>query len=81
LLAAFALLAPAATAQHSAGNKPPGNAPYVASPQDVTIPGNPITVIVRPSGSYAVYRNGIQQFYGAYAEGVYLWVNGQVWGP
>ncbi len=81
LVGAFALLAPAATAQRPLGNKPPGNSPYVASPQDVTIPGNPISVIVRPSGSYAVYRNGIQQFYGAYAEGVYLWVNGQVWGP
>ncbi len=82
LVGAFALLAPTATAQHPLGDtKPPGNAPYVASPQDVTIPGSPISVIVRPSGSYAVYRNGIQQFYGAYAEGVYLWVNGQVWGP
>ena len=45
-----------------------------ATPLDVIIPGSPISITVRPSGSYAVYRNGIQQFYGGNAEGVYLWV-------
>ncbi len=58
-----------------------GGGSYAATPLDVTIPGSPLQVVVRPSGSYAVYRNGTQQFYGGYAEGVYLWVNGQVWGP
>ena len=50
-------------------------------PQDVTIPGAPLSVVVRDTSSYGVYRNGVQQFYGGNAKGVYLWVNGQVWGP
>ena len=58
-----------------------GGEGYVASPQDVTIPGSPLSVVVRDTSSYGVYRNGTQQFYGGHAEGVYLWVNGQVWGP
>ncbi len=58
-----------------------GNQSYPATPLDQTIPGSPLRVVVRPSGSYAVYRNNIQQFFGQYAEGVYLWVNNQVWGP
>jgi hypothetical protein len=58
-----------------------GDGPYAATPLDVTIPGAPLQVVVRPSGSYSVYRNNVQQFYGGYAEGVYLWVNGVVWGP
>jgi hypothetical protein len=42
-------------------------------------------VIVRDSGSYAVYRNNVQQFYECNAEGHYLWVPSlesyAVWGP
>ncbi len=53
---------------------------------DLTIPGSPISVIVRDSGAYGVYRNNVQQFFGGYAEGTYLWVQApggavQVWGP
>jgi hypothetical protein len=81
LIGAFALLAPAAAARPPQAPKPPGNSPYAPTPLDVTIPGSPLSVVVRPSGSYAVYRNNIQQFYGGYAEGPYLWVNGAVWGP
>jgi hypothetical protein len=58
-----------------------GGQATAATPLDVTIPGAPISVIVRPTSSYGVYRNSIQQFYGGHAEGVYLWVNGAVWGP
>jgi uncharacterized repeat protein (TIGR01451 family) len=58
-----------------------GGRGYAASPLDVTIPGSPLSVVVRDTSSYGVYRNGTNQFYGGNAEGVYLWVNGQVWGP
>jgi pimeloyl-ACP methyl ester carboxylesterase len=64
------------------GKEPKGS----DTPLDVTIPGSPISVVARPSGSYGVYRNSIKQFYGGYAEGVYLWVRSAsgstaVWGP
>ena len=65
--------------------KPGADAPERSGPLDVTIPGSPLRVVVRDSGAYGVYRNNVQQFFGGYAEGVYLWVPGpngvSVWGP
>src|SRR4051794_17998350 len=60
LFAAPSLAAPAADKG--------GGGDYIASPQDVTIPGAPLSVVVRDTSSYGVYRNGVQQFYGGHAE-------------
>src|SRR5437763_1985297 len=48
---------------------------------DQTIPGVPLRSVARDTGSVGVLYNDAQQFYDTFAEGVYLWVNGQVWGP
>lgn len=48
---------------------------------DQTIPGSPLSVTVRDSGSAALYYNGIGQFFSDNGEGVFIWLNGQVWGP
>src|SRR5947199_6838064 len=63
---------------------PPAQAkPRVKAPpmSDQTIPGTPVRATARDSGSVGIFYNGVGQFYSEYAEGVYLWVNGQVWGP
>src|SRR5438105_1145246 len=81
LLSGVALAGSAARAafpavDHSAPTSPPSasdanpqtkpNPPTHSTPLDVTIPGAPISVVVRPSGAYSVYYNGVQQFYGGY---------------
>ena len=48
---------------------------------DQTIFGNPLRVVVRPAGVMRSIAIISSNSIGQYAEGVYLWVNGQVWGP
>lgn len=48
---------------------------------DQTINGVPLRITSRDTGSVGVFYNGVGQFYSDYAEGVYIWANGQVWGP
>lgn len=58
-------------------------------PGDITLTGSTLKLIVRPTGTYALYRNGIYQFYDDYAAGVFLWLPPNsgygntftVWGP
>src|SRR6266508_1666128 len=45
------------------------------------VTGSPLTFYVNDDTSTAMYYNGIQQFYGQNAEGVFIWVNGYVYGP
>ena len=45
------------------------------------INGAPFRIIGYSDGSVAVYRDGVQQFYGGRASGVYLWAAGVAWGP
>jgi hypothetical protein len=47
----------------------------------VAIYGIPLQIIAYSNGSVAVYRNGVQQFFGSNASGVYMWVGGKAWGP
>jgi uncharacterized repeat protein (TIGR02543 family) len=42
--------------------------------------GSPLSFYVNDDTSTAMYYNGIQQFYGGNAEGVFIWVNGAVYG-
>src|SRR4051812_10290183 len=48
---------------------------------DQTINGTPLRATSRDTGSVGIFYNGAGQFYSDYAEGVYVWANGQVWGP
>jgi hypothetical protein len=48
---------------------------------DQTIPGSPLRIVVRDNGSAGVFYNDAAQFYFDYAEGVFLWADGRVWGP
>src|SRR5436305_1815921 len=57
------------------------NDPYVCGTDDVLIAGAPLSICVRDSSSYTVDRDEVAQFYGGHAEGVYLWVGRDVWGP
>src|SRR5438045_1859098 len=62
----------------SAPAKPQVKAPPMA---DQTIPGTPVRAVARDSGTVGIFYNNAAQYYSDYAEGVYLWVNSQVWGP
>ena|GEM_PF-2675419 len=46
-----------------------------------SVSGTPLSFSVNDDTSTAMYYNGVQQFYGRYAEGVFIWVNGMVYGP
>lgn len=76
----------ASSLNQSYPDKPSSVPTYEPSADDLTIPGSPISVVVRPSGSYAAFRDDDAQFYGGHAEGAYLWVHPSsgsttVWGP
>ena len=80
----------AAKDAQEAGNcssKSPGNAndcpqALVAEPQLAqSVTSSPLSFYVNDDTSTAMYYNGLQQFYGQNAEGVFIWVNGLVYGP
>jgi hypothetical protein len=83
LLAASGQAAAAPGAQTGTAGGPPDVKPQVKAPpmSDQTIPGVPLRAVARDSGTVGIFYNAAGQYYADYAEGIYLWVNGQVWGP
>src|SRR4051794_6932256 len=90
LLALLAMLW--AGSRPAAATYPPGTPPRLPA-QDkggdrsttmtrpaLTIPGSPLRVEVQATGTYGVWRNNVQQFFGGSAESVSLWINGELWG-
>lgn len=58
-----------------------GAVPLAVDTTQYVSSGSPLTFYVRDDTSTAVFYNGVRQFYGDYAEGVFLWVNNNVYGP
>lgn len=59
----------------------PKSKPDLPPMADQTIPGSPVRAVARDSGSVGIYYGGTGQFTWDFAEGVYIWADGQVWGP
>ena len=53
----------------------------IASDPAAIIPGQPLQIHIYGDGSVGLYENGVQQFYGGRASGVFLWADGHAWGP
>ncbi len=46
-----------------------------------TIEGSPLRIVVNDDSSTAVYYNGVSQYFSNFAHGIFVWDNGQVYGP
>lgn len=80
LLVALCVLLSASFPVQAAQPKPKGN-PQLSQFAGLAMPGGPLEIIVYENGSLGLTEAGYNQFYDAQASGVFLWVNGVVYGP